>query len=91
MDNLEKKLEPEQIKRDFPLSDNKEWKENFNSEFNRSQNYLKSYFSANTTILYRHDRLIRNSCMNNKTVDGTGLRAADLIECINRAKRIKLI
>lgn len=88
LDNLEKNFEQNQIKKDFPLSENEKWKKSFDWEFKITNNYLKSYFRANSSILYGESPFVKNSCMNHKTIDGTGFIADDLINCINKAKKL---
>ena len=88
LDNVLKRIEETKTQTEFPLSDNKKWKDDFNY-YNKAlgYSYLKSYFRANDNLFYGQDRKVRELCSNNKTYDGQELRADDIINCILKAKK----
>jgi hypothetical protein len=89
LDDLEKTFDLEQSQKEFPLSNDTEWRKTFNEKYKSNGNYLKSYFDTNDMILYNEkSRQVRNMCINNKTFGAEGLIADELIKCINRSKKI---
>ena len=72
----------------FPLSNNKEWKEIFDREYKDNKNYLLSYIYANTNLIYQQPRKIRELCLNHQTFDGEGFKADEVLQCIQNDKKI---
>lgn len=81
-------LELAEFKQKYPISNNIIWYYWFDTEYRRSNNYAKSYFYANESILYKEKPNIRNICMNWNTFNAYGFTADSLLNCIKKAKEL---
>ena len=88
LDKMIKAEEYNKVKSDFPLSDNEDWKYWFDNEYRKHNNYMKSYFIANSMVLHKESRQTKDICMNHNTFDGTGYKAEDLLRCIKKAREL---
>lgn len=78
---MEKRFEQDKIKKYFPLCKN--------GKKVLIMNLIGHIIISN--IIYEEYHWVRNSFMNHKTVDGVGFRADDLINCINKAKKLNFL
>lgn len=88
INKLEQQIPKEQLQKEFPLSENQKWREQFDKEFAYSGNYMQTYFRTNSYLLNKQTNFVKKSCWNSNTYDGTGIKADELLRCIERSRKL---